>query len=141
MSVVSSANVERMRLGSAALERELGCRGPPAVASLAEHVAVGNEDVVEDDLIEVMGSADQQDRADRHALPVQMDEKLRQPVVAVAALERCGAGKGKERVCLVGSARPHLAAVEPPATLDLDRAAAHGRKSDPASGSDKPIAK
>src|SRR5439155_2526334 len=63
-------------LGAAALEGQLGSHLMPAVPDSAEHIGVGHEDVVEEDLVEMVLTRHQLDRADRHAGRVAWYEKL-----------------------------------------------------------------
>ena len=85
----------------------------------------GTKRVFEDDLVEVVGAGEIDDRTDRDAGRLEVDEELRQPLVLLVRHHR-GA---EERDRVVGEVRvggPHLGAVHAVAAVDGRRPRADG---------------
>ncbi len=70
-------------LGTAALIGEFARRLLPRAIDLAKHVIVGNERVLEHDLVEIMMPGDLVDRVAGDALRLHIDKELRETVATV----------------------------------------------------------
>ncbi len=92
----------------------------PPLADLAEHHRVGHEDLVQDDLVEVVLTGEQVDRADRHAGGVERDDELGESGMPVGGVEGSRANQGEEGVRVVRTAGPDLRARDQPAPVGAD---------------------
>ena len=100
----------------------------PTVADLAEHSAigaVGDEDVVERHLVEVVFAVHQLDRAYRDAPGVGRHDEPAEAGMAVLWIQRAGARQYDDLMRDVRTAGPHLGAVQQPSTVGRDRAHLH----------------
>ena len=89
---------------------DLGQR--PALTPLADQVAGGKPDLVEEDLVEGVGAGHVDQRADGDPGSVHRADEVRDPLVLRARRARCG--PAGSRVGLVGVAGPHLLALDHP---------------------------
>ncbi len=103
-----------------ALVHQRGDRHLPAVAFLAEHVAVRNAHVVQEDLVELGLGGDLVEGAHVDAGALHVEQEVRQPFV----LRQVGVAAGDEHAPLgdVRQGGPHLLAVEHPVVAVADRA-------------------
>jgi hypothetical protein len=113
-------------LRTASLEGQLRGDLMPTIADLAEHVSVGHEDLVENDLVEVVLAVHQHDRLNSNAVGVAGHQELAEAGVAMLRIGGIGARQHDDLMSEMGAARPHLGAAEQPTAIGLDGLAGHG---------------
>ena len=111
-------------LGPGAFEGELAGDLQPAVALVADQAALGDEGVVEGDLVPVVAAGEVDDRPDGDARRLEVDQELAQPLVAVAVLAR-GAHQRDAVVVAMRARGPDLGAVDAEAARHRLGAGAH----------------
>ncbi|MCY1431249.1 hypothetical protein D9M71_472130 [compost metagenome] len=89
-------------------------------------MVVGNEDVVQEHLVEVVFAEHVVDRPHGDARGFHVDQELREAGVAVLLVARGGAQQGDHVVVALGAGGPDLLAGDAPAAVDLLGAGAHG---------------
>jgi hypothetical protein len=105
-----------------ALEGELRRGLLPAVADLAHHQPVGDEDVIEGDLVEPFLPRQVEDGADGQAGGAEIDQELAQPLLLqLRVRHRRGAQQRDHEVAPMRVGGPDLAAVDPPPARHLLR--------------------
>ena len=115
-------------LGPAALIGKLAGRLFPGAIDLSKRVVVGDESIIEHDLVEIVLADHVNDRIDRDARRFHVDQKLCQPVAAVFIGRRRGAEQAEHIVGDMGVAGPDLGAVDLPAAVDLGRSGLGGEQ-------------
>jgi len=114
-------------IGSRALECELSRDHRPAFPFSADHHVVGDEDVLEEDLIEFMPAGQIMDRSDSYSGGRHVDNELREAAVPIFP----GLAGSHERDQVMGMMcvrRPNLAAVDGPSAIPALRARPDGRQ-------------
>ena len=94
-------------------------RRPPAVVYGADHIVVGNEDVVEEDLPEPGVTAELLDRPNGHTVGMQVEHQIGQAAVSFGA--RVGAEQSEPALAEHRPAAPDLLTVEQPTAVGLSR--------------------
>src|SRR5690606_40695010 len=113
------ANAAQVALRAAALVGELAGHLRPAVARLSHEGVVGDEGLVEGELVELVRAGHVDDRAYGQSLRVlQVHDELAQARMA-RLLALAGAHEGDGVVVLVGEGRPDLATGDEPAAVHL----------------------
>src|SRR6185312_16895885 len=93
-------------LGPAALIAQLACYLLPAVAGLADEARGRHEHLVEHDFVEMPRAGQVLDRPDVEPGRFEIDEELRQALVAVLVVDRAGAAQRDHEMRLVRAAGP-----------------------------------
>ena len=106
----------QVALRAAPLERQLGRDLLPAVALAADAQVLGDQGVLEHDLVEVVGAAEVDDRADRDPGRREVHEELREPLVLLVG-DDLRAEERDQVLRAVRVARPDLGAVDPVAAV------------------------
>ena len=102
---------------SAALEGQLGGHLAPPVADFAEEVGVVDEDLLETDLVEVVFTRHQHDRADRDSRRIGGHDELTEAGMAARGVHGAGSGQDHDLMAQMRSAGPDLGSGQHPATI------------------------
>ena len=103
-------------------------RGPsdgPAGVGLADHVLVGHEDVVEEDLVELLAAGDLAQRPHLDAGCFHVEDHHRD--AGMLGPVEIRSYRCQSTLCVVGTRGPHLLPVDHPATIDPGGFRLHGR--------------
>ena len=98
----------------------------PAGTDGAEQIGVGQRDVVEQHLVEVVFAVHLDDGLDGDARGVGGHDELAESRVPMFRVQRAGAGEHHDLMRQVGAAGPHLAAIEQPTGVGARGLGGHG---------------